>query len=270
MRQAWIMCVVLMTTFGVEAQSPTEARRTAPQQKSSERRLERAPLIYGIGSNDIDGSVTVACEGNAPYTRVSCRIYKTWISQLSQTDFNRSRAELEKDLSALGDERFRALSESCSPARLANIESAVKEAHSPGRAAAAQDGYNNRKALCACKTKQCVATTMLEQQTHEQKECVIHNSVIAVDFVKVNQRKWVSTNNGPDGLCGVVSVFTMELEAGSDVLMTYTEHWEYTNNTEGLCKGLPKTDDYKYSWNSGSVVRPMCEEFKFETIPEPR
>ena len=100
---------------------------------------------------------------------------------------------------------------------------------------------------------------------------MIHNSVISVDFVKVNQRKWVSTNNGPDGPCGIISVFTMELKADSDVLWTYTEHWEYTNNTQGfLCKGLPKTEDYRYSWNSGSVVRPQCEQFKFETIPELR
>ena len=62
---------------------------------------------------------------------------------------------------------------------------------------------------------------MLEQQTHEQNECTIHNSVFPVDFVKVNERKWVS-NNGPEGICGVVSVFTIEHEVNDPILWTYT------------------------------------------------
>jgi hypothetical protein len=108
---------------------------------------------------------------------------------------------------------------------------------------------------------------MLEQQSHEQDDCTIHNTVFPLHFVRVAERKWVS-NNGPEGICGVVSVFTIEHEASSTVLWTYTEQYTYTNNSTGLCKGLPLSETSSYSWKTGRNVRLKCEEFKFETTPE--
>jgi hypothetical protein len=108
---------------------------------------------------------------------------------------------------------------------------------------------------------------MLEQQTHEQNECTVYNTLFSADFVRVGDRKWVS-NNGPEGICGVVSVFTIEHEATSTSLWTYTELYTYTNNSSGLCKGLPNSETSTYSWKSGSNVRLKCEEFKFTTQPE--
>ena len=99
-------------------------------------------------------------------------------------------------------------------------------------------------------------------------KCTIYNSVMPVDFVRVNDRKWVS-NNGPEGLCGVVDLFTIEHESDSPVLWTYTSHYSYTNNAQGLCKGL-KDEDSTYSWKAPSAVRLQCEEFKFSTLPEGR
>jgi hypothetical protein len=140
------------------------------------------------------------------------------------------------------------------------------KAYSPGRAASARSAYEQMKALCGCTTKQCFASVMLEQQTHEQNECTVHSSVFSADFVKVSDRKWAS-NDGPEGICGVVSLFTIEHEARTPNLWTYTEQYNYTNNSEGLCKGLPRNSTSTYSWDSGSSVRLKCEELKFNTFP---
>jgi hypothetical protein len=150
----------------------------------------------------------------------------------------------------------------------ADIANALK-GFSPGRAASARNGFETMPQFCNCTTKQCIASATLERQAHEQNECTVHSAVFSSDFVRVSERKWAS-NNGPEGLCGVVSVFTIEHEPKSSVLWTYTEHYTYTNNTEGLCKGLPKGESSTYSWNSGSSVRLRCEEIKFDGSPEAR
>ena len=84
--------------------------------------------------------------------------------------------------------------------------------------------------------------------------------------MKVGDRKWVS-NNGPEGTCGLVSVFTIEHEANYANLWTYTEQHTYTNSGDGLCKGLPNTTTSTYSWKSEKAVRLKCEEIKFTTEP---
>jgi hypothetical protein len=108
---------------------------------------------------------------------------------------------------------------------------------------------------------------MLEQQTHEQDECTIYLPVFPADFVKVSDRKWVS-NNGPEGLCGVVSVFTIEHEKSSDVLWTYTEHFTYTNKPEGGMCALLKDNSATHAWNMGSSLRLRCTELNFKMSPE--
>jgi hypothetical protein len=122
-------------------------------------------------------------------------------------------------------------------------------------------------AVCRCQTKECVTSVMLEQQTHEQDKCTAATSVFSADFVKVSDRKWVS-NNGPEGICGVVSVFILEREPNYDNLWTYTEKYIYTNNNaDRICK-LAHDSTSMYSWNAGKTVRLKCEDFKFDAVPE--
>jgi hypothetical protein len=232
------------------------------------KQLDAPPTILNLGSNLSDGSVTVTCTGQAPYSNLSCKVYHLSVDRPSTAEYEKWRAALQKDLAAKSDSEIRKMQQAlCSklsiPTDLAN---ALKD-YSPGRAASARNGYEQMQDLCKCATKQCITSVMLEQQTHEQNKCTIHSTVFSADFVKVSGRKWAS-NNGPEGTCGVISVLTMEQEENYPVLWTYTEQDTVTNNSEGFCKGLPRNSATTYSWKSGSEVRLKCEEFKFSTLPE--
>lgn len=233
--------------------------------------LDSPPTILHLGSNVRDGSVTVTCTGKAPYSQLSCKVYHLWVARPSLEEYQKSRAALQKDLSTksgLEDLRKRMQQAPCSAWTPSNTDLANKlKDYSPGRAASARNAHELMQALCNCTTKECITSVMLERQTHEQNECTIHSSVFSADFVKVSGRMWVS-NNGPEGICAVVSIFTMEHEANSPTLWTYTEQYTVMNNSAGLCKGLPKNETSTYSWKSGSSVRLKCEEFKFSTFPE--
>jgi hypothetical protein len=225
-------------------------------------------MILDLGSNFEDGSVTVACTGEKPYFKVSCKIYQLAIKRPSLEAHQKARVELQKELAKLTEPEFREKQRSfCSNLQSggADLEKNLKS-YSPGRAASAQHGYTDMKALCACTTKECFASATLERQAYEQDECTVYGTVFPADFVKVSDRKWVS-NNGPEGMCGVVSVFTIEHEKDSDVLWTYTEHFTYTNNRAGLCEHL-KDNSATYAWNMGSSIRLRCAELKFMMSPE--
>jgi len=232
-------------------------------------KLTSPPTILSLGSNVSDGSVSVACVGKTPYSQVSCKVYRLSISRQSAEEYQKSRTALQKDLEAKSEADLLKMRQGlCSDLQSVSrdIEKNLKS-YSPGRAASARDGYEQMKAVCACATKECITSVMMEQQTHEQNECTVYSTVFPVDFVKVSDRKWVS-NNGPEGICGVVSVLTIEHESSSTSLWTYTEHYTYTNTSTGLCKGLPNSESSTYSWKSGTNVRLKCEEFKFDSSPE--
>jgi len=229
-------------------------------------KLDSPPTILDLGSNLTDGSITATCTGKAPFSNLSCKVYRLWVDRPSVEDYTKSRAALQKDLAATSDANMRKRQQAqCSDFRLLTLNT-LKD-YSPGRAASARNAYDQMQALCRCTTKECITSVMLQEQTHEQNECTIHSSLFSADFVKVSDRKWVS-NYGPEGICGVISVFTIEHEAKSAALWTYTEEYTYTNNTQGFCKGLPRNSASTYSWKSGSSVRLKCEEFKFRTLPE--
>lgn len=142
------------------------------------------------------------------------------------------------------------------------------QTYSPGRAASAQRGYEDIKTICACTTKQCLTSAMLEQQTHEQNECTIHSTAVTAQFEKVGERTWVS-KYGPEGICQVVSVFTFEHEPSSTSLWTYTEQYTYMNRSaDEFCKAMPSSETSVYSWKSGNSVRLQCEEIRFDANPE--
>ena len=229
-------------------------------------KLDGPPTILNLGSNANDGSVSVTCNGKAPYSKLSCRVYHVEVTRTSLGGYQESRAALQKELATTSEAGLlRKMKSQCSD--LPSDFEKKLTTYSEGRAASARDGYEDMKALCACTTKQCISSVMLEQQTHEQDECTVHSTLFAIDLVKVGDRNWVS-NNGPEGICGVVSVFTIEHEPNYANLWTYTEQYIYTNNAaDAVCK-LAHNQTSTYSWKAGKSVRLKCEEFKFDALPE--
>jgi hypothetical protein len=241
------------------------------QRRTNDRaKLDGPPQILNLGSNTEDGSLTVSCDGKEPFTKLSCHVYRLSIVRPSPEDHRKSRAELEKELSSKTAEQLLKQQQAvCANERSAEAKVLPQIGnYSAGRAASARHAFEQLKAVCSCATKECITAAMLRQQMGEQNECTIYNGVFPAEFLRVNDRKWVS-NNGPEGLCGVVSIFTIEHEPTSAILWTYTSHITYTNNTQGFCKGL-KDENATFSWQSGSSIRPACEEFKFSTLPESR
>ncbi len=232
--------------------------------------LDAPPTIFNLQSNVVDGTVTLSCDGKAPYAQLSCHVSRLWIVRPSREEWQKSRAALEADFATHSDDWAKQMQrKACASPSPTDREIAAKTRdYSAGRSASVRTGYAMLHTLCGCIAKQCIASAMLEQQTHEQNDCTVHSVAFPVDFVKVNARKWVS-NNGPEGICGVVSVFSIEHDVQSTSLWTYREQHTYTNDAEGFCKGL-KNEDTTYSWRSGRGVRLVCEAFTFQTLPEPR
>jgi len=229
-------------------------------------------LILDLGSEVVDGSITLACAGKEPYPTLSCTVYRLSVKRLTAEQYRTSRASLQESLAAQSfDELRKAYQFDCSQLASRNKDLQKNlQSYSPGRAASEQSYYEYIKAVCACRTKECILSAQLADQARDQNRCTVYSTVFPVDFVKVSGRKWVS-NNGPEGICGVVSVFTLEHEPDHENLWNYTEQYIYTNKTGGLfcvCEKLKDEAVKLYSWKSPFNVQLNCQELRFKTDPE--
>jgi len=229
-------------------------------------RLNGPPTIRDLGSNVTDGTVSVECAGNESYSELSCNVYHLSLDRMPIEEYQTLRAALQKDLATTTDAYFQPLKALwCNAAIKGSIQKDITS-YSPGRAEEVRNRYKRNEGFCGCATKDCYISVRLEQQTQDLNECTFSSTVFTANFVKVGDRKWVS-NNGPEGICGVVSVLTIEHEPNYANLWTYTEQRTYTNNGDGLCKGLANSTTLTYSWKSEKAVRLKCEEIKFTTNP---
>src|SRR5271157_3482230 len=94
------------------------------------------PLLVDLASNTNDGSVTVACTGNKPYTQLSCKVSHLRIKRTFSTDeYQKARAALQKELANTSEAEL-LKQERCSELRSlgTELEKNIKN-YSPGRAA---------------------------------------------------------------------------------------------------------------------------------------
>jgi hypothetical protein len=124
-------------------------------------RLDGPPTILNLGSNVSDGSITVACAGKEAYSQLSCKVYRLWVNRPSLEEYQKSRVALQEDLATKSEADLRKMQQSrCSNLSSINSDLAKNlKSYSPGRAASAQNGYEQMKAACGCTTKQCITSS---------------------------------------------------------------------------------------------------------------
>ena len=99
------------------------------------KQLAAPPQILNLGSGTQEGSVSLSCTGKAPFTRLSCHVYSVWIARPSAYDYNRSRAELQKDLASKTEAQFRLDQQKMCSQKLSDDDIAARiKGYSPGHA----------------------------------------------------------------------------------------------------------------------------------------
>lgn len=238
-----------------------------PQTKR-EVTLSTPPQFMDLGSDGTDSAVTMECKGESPFLTVSCTFTYVSVSKPTEKDLADSRNNLIRDLTSKTESQV--LKEKDAVCQgWAKQQIGLNEripGFTAGRAANARHGIELMKQFCSCQSKECVVNATLEQQNEDRDKCTIRSNSFSAGFTKVTDRKWVS-NNGPEGICAVVSLYTIEHEANYDSLWTYSAKFVHTNKEPPSCNRLPESS-YVYSWKSPTAVRLHCEEFSFSIWPQ--
>ena len=221
------------------------------------------PRFFDQVSETDNDSLTMKCEGTPPFTVMDCTFVGTSVTKPTPATFAKDQAATRA--------RFQTRSEPdlkhqqgliCQD--LARNEGMITSLRlPPGRAAVERRHLAWLKQLCACQNKACIVDAMVQQNADDPTTCTVSASTFTAHFQKVGQRKWIS-NNGPEGICGVVSVLSLEREEKYEA-WTYTESTVTGNSDLPACQsfGASAAQPEVFSWKTGRAADMNCRTILF-------
>jgi hypothetical protein len=219
------------------------------------------PQFFDLQSESQNASLTMMCEGQKPYRTMTCQFLSITIDKSSAAEYRAALEKLRQNLSNDSDQKLLEQKDlRCKG--LGKTETELSQhlaGMTPERAAYARAGITQMKNLCACHDRSCIVDALLREKDSERNECRVNGFTYSLKFQKVGARRWVS-NNGPEGICAVVSVETLEHEEKYANVWTYTESSVVGNTEPEFCKTLasqwqkPET----FSWRTGSGLSTQC------------
>lgn len=235
----------------------------APSFAAGKEALTAPPKFLALPAEKDPSFLTMECEGKAPFAKIHCRFTQVDVIKPTEEEWLKSRAELDKDLAKKTEEQLlQDFATTCKG--LAQAEENLKQkmqASGPYKADFAKKSLADFKRLCSCKDKACIVKAMLAQQDQERRTCRVTSQTFEADFQKTGTRKWVS-NNGPEGLCDLVTVMVIEHEPDATVLWTFTRTRASGNTDAAPCKRFEINKPYVFSWRAPEQALMGCEVIK--------
>ncbi len=230
---------------------------------SKEEVLTTPPKFLALPAEKDPSSLTMECEGKAPFTKIHCRFTQVDVIKPTEEEWLKSRAELEKDMAKRTEEQLlQEFATSCKGLAQADGKLRQKiQATGLYKADFAKRSLADFKRLCSCRDKACIVKAMLAQQDQEKRTCRVSSQTFEADFRKSGSRKWIS-NNGPEGLCDLVNVLVIEHEPDATVLWTFTHTRAAGNTDAGPCKGFEINKPFVFTWRAPEQALMGCEVIK--------
>ncbi|MGI0014737.1 MAG: hypothetical protein ACREBU_15045, partial [Nitrososphaera sp.] len=221
---------------------------------ASAEELKHAPTAF-LGTNTDYAAIAMQCEGEPPYSKMTCSFTQTRIRQKDPATVEKERAELKANLEKMPEpellKKFKP-----GPKELAQYTEYKQSVLAASRAKdyvtakrlAVQRAFDSSDAMNTCKDKPCLIEALMRKSDDEQQTCSISSHNFSAEFKRIGPHKWVS-NQGPQGMCNVVLVQTLEHESNEPILWTFTQSTVTGDTSEPFCKGLIENrPPVTYSW----------------------
>lgn len=195
------------------------------------------PMFGGLHSQtETQSSLSMTCDGEAPFTRLTCRFVTVYVNKPTPTEIQRRQSEAVAALRSLTPEKFLAdKTRQCGPP--SDRARSLQELESmKTRYPAAAGMAATFAAQCDCPDLGCFREAVHKAVELDHDVCHASADTFEVEFVRVGRaRKWINKSE-PSGACSMVTAIVIEEEAGSK--WTYRQTRLSVDTTLPLCKEL--------------------------------
>lgn len=214
--------------------------------------LTTAPRFVSLASPTEHSSLSMQCDGEAPYQVLECTFTQVLITGPGPT---RSESPSREDRAPANVMRERA----CAEARADDIPPGIA---APRRAQAELE-KGLLRAICACGSEACVEDRTEAWVREEEAGCKISVFESTATLQRTARNKWMA-NVGPTGICDAVVIMTIEAEDDPPYLL-----WKYTQvrvmgDRTGVCSGFAPTTRMEFRWDVPRRLRVTCPWIEVE------
>ena len=224
----------------------------------SPKQISRPPKFYNLGRVDGNDIIRMECESNDPsFTNISCDFVQVSFVNKTESevidDREKRKSEYSKITSQDIDDMKKNMSLEISKERqaLLNLLTPEKKKHSDKL-------LNMIKDINKSNTKEDLINAIESMEEFNDKCCSVHINTWKQEFQRISPFKWMN-NPGPQGLCNVVSVTTLESYDDSYVL------WKYSTVTVSVDVDKKRNDIFDQTCGEIKLNKPTTYSWDIPT-----
>jgi len=236
------------------------------------KEMIRAPQFFHLGRTNGNDVIKMECEGQPPnYIDIDCQFTQVSVFKKTPAELAEAKKQRQKDYDKMTPKDFNDTKNSFKNIKkeLTKERQALLNSMTPEKKLYSKRFVDSFEAMSSAKNKEELIKMMEDNYALDDKCCEIRIHTWKNQFKRISQLKWLS-NPGPEGLCNVVRVFTLEANDDNYLLWKYTEvavsvDVDKKRNDLGdkICGEIELNKPAVYSWDIPTDFVGDCECIKY-------
>lgn len=241
-----IVFILAFLTLGVRAVSYSEDIKVAPH-------------FYYYGCEGQNSVLSMQCNGDPPFNEITCDFTQIMLRKMDEKERRIREEDAVDSAYKMKTEDIRKLKKDL-PSKH-DMEKIIAETNLTNEQRAALNKYLSIASL-NIKTHEDLKKFVLKQIEHEFRTCKINHFDFQATFKRISKNKWLS-NPGPQGLCNVVTVITLENNPEHSGLWKYSQVKASADTNNKLCEGIELNRPFTCSYQVSSEYCFDCDTISF-------
>jgi len=220
------------------------------------------PKYITLGSFGLNNLLNIECEGEEPFSQINCNMTIIKISKADDIEKNKNKNEMDQ-LHKLSQKELKDMKDSLSVKDIEKRKSLMAHGTTEQKTYFADfiDVFN---AIEKANNVSDVKGILRKFYDVQENTCKLKLWHAETTFKRISENKWVA-NPGPQGLCNVIRIQTLENTKEYPMLWKFSEVTVSTDTDSPLCEGLDKglNKPIVYSWDAPKSMKFDCKYIEY-------
>ncbi len=266
MKCIFVSIIILWATlFSITAPS-------AGEKKATSKKMIQPPHFFNLGKANGNDVLKMECQGQGDeYSNIDCEFTQVLIIKKTESEIAEEREKRKQEYPKITDKEFNETKKNLGLDKITKERRTLLDSLTPEKKKYTEKVFSFMQNINGSKNKAELIKALEEFSEFEDRCCTIRINTWKEQFQKTSQFKWIA-NPGPQGLCNVVRISTLESNDDNYLL------WKYTNVTVSVdydkkrndffdkwCAGIELNKPVIYSWDipSESILDCQCIKYSW-------
>jgi len=266
MKRIFVFIIILCVTLFFSG-APS-----AKEKKATPKKMINAPRFFYLAKANGNDVIKMECQGQGDeYLNIDCEFTQVLIIKKTESELAEEREKRKQEYSKITDKEFNETKKNLKLGEITKERRALLDSLTPEKKKYTEKLFSFMQNINRSKKKAELIKMLEEFSEFEDRCCTIKVNSWKEQFQRTSQFKWIA-NPGPQGLCNVVKMSTLESNDDNYLL------WKYSNVTVSVdydkkrndlfdkwCAGIELNKPVTYSWDipNESILDCQCIKYSW-------